>query len=71
MIMLFRKDITKCCAYCQFAQPQKGGKLNCSKKGAVNADSACLFFRYDPCKRVPVKAKALDFSQYSEDDFKL
>ena len=69
--MLFRKDITKCCAYCRYAEAQKDGSLKCSKKGMVSDDNCCLFFRYDPFKRIPVKAKAMDFSQYSEDDFKL
>lgn len=69
--MLFRKDITKCCAYCQYAEKQKNGSLKCSKKGVVDEEKSCIFFRYDPFKRIPTKAKALDFSQYSEDDFKL
>lgn len=70
--MLFRKDITKCCGYCQYADKQSDGSLKCSKKGStVDEDRSCLFYRYDPIKRIPVKAKALDFSQYSEDDFKL
>ncbi len=69
--MLFRKDITRCCAYCQYSEFQKDGSLLCSKKGAVDEDKCCLFYRYDPTKRIPVKAKALDFSQYTDDDFKL
>lgn len=71
MIMLFRKDITRCCAYCQYADTERNGSLKCSKKGSVEEDNSCLFFRYDPLKRKPVKAKAMDFTQYSEDDFKL
>lgn len=69
--MLFRKDITKCCAYCQYAEVQKDGSLKCSRKGTVSEENSCLFFRYDPFKRIPTKAKALDFSNFSEDDFKL
>lgn len=69
--MLFRKDITRCCAYCQYAEKQKDNSLKCSRKGSVDEDKSCLFFRYDPCKRIPVKAKALDFKQYSDEDFKL
>ncbi len=69
--MLFRKDITKCCAYCQYAEEEINGSLKCRKKGAVDEDKYCIFYRYDPLKRKPVKAKAVDFSQYSEDDFKL
>ena len=72
MIMLFRKDITKCCGYCQYADKQSNGKLKCTKKGVTTQEeNSCLFYRYDPIKRIPVKAKPLDFGQYSEDDFKL
>ena len=28
-------------------------------------------FRYDPCKRIPCKAKAMDFSKYDSEDFSL
>lgn len=69
--MLFRKDITRCCAYCKNAEKQSDGCLKCKTKGTVDENGSCLFFRYDPCKRIPVKAKALDFSQYSDEDFKL
>ena len=68
--MLFRKDITKCCAYCVHAQIEKN-KTTCPKKGIVQEDHHCFYYRYDPCKRTPVKAKAPDFSQFTEDDFKL
>jgi len=69
--MLFRKDIAKCCGYCQCAEIQKNGSLKCRKKGTVDEDQSCWFFRYDPCKRIPVKAKIPDFSQYKEEDFTL
>ncbi len=68
--MLFRKDIRKCCGYCTHSARQEDGTLICGKK-AVDEDKSCFRFRYDPCKRIPLKAKALDFSQYSEEDFKL
>ena len=32
---------------------------------------SCWRFRYDPFKRIPRKARALDFSMYSEEDFSL
>ena len=69
--MLFRKDITRCCSYCQYATICDDGQITCRKKGNVDAEHSCWLFRYDPCKRIPLKAKALDFSQYTEDDFKL
>ena len=34
-------------------------------------DDSCRRFRYDPCKRVPFKAKAMNFSQFSDSDFSL
>ena len=37
----------------------------------VSADSQCRKFRYAPCKRIPQKAKPLDFKKYEEDDFSL
>jgi hypothetical protein len=43
----------------------------CVKKGIVNATKKCRKFEYDPCKRIPVKAKALDFDKYNEEDFSL
>ena len=50
----------------------KGAQILCSKKGIVlSSDSACRKFRYDPCKRIPSKPKALDFSKYDEHDFSL
>lgn len=69
--MLFRKDITKCCEYCVYSEKKNSKQLSCSKKGNIKEDSVCFFYRYDPCKRIPVKSKAIDFAQYSEEDFKL
>ena len=43
----------------------------CSKKGIMTCNGQCRWFRYDPCKRIPCKAKALDFSKYDEQDFSL
>ena len=38
---------------------------------AQTADDQCRRFRYDPTKRIPRKARALDFSKYDERDFSL
>ena len=69
--MLFRKKIQRSCSYCR-----RGTKLNeedilCTKKGVRPIDGKCWRFRYDPCKRIPPKPKALDFSKYDQDDFSL
>lgn len=69
--MLFRKKIERSCSYCQFGTQLEGGAVLCSKKGLRSAGSKCRCFRYDPCKRIPVKAKALDFSKYDNQDFSL
>jgi hypothetical protein len=46
-------------------------KVLCSKKGIKSVDDKCRRFKYDPCKRIPHKAKALDFSRYDQEDFSL
>jgi hypothetical protein len=43
----------------------------CAKKGVVSISSKCRKFKYDPCKRVPKKSRALDFEQYNEYDYSL
>lgn len=69
--MLFRKDIERSCAYCTYGTEIDGDKILCIKKGVVSAETPCWKFKYDPCKRVPVKAKALDFKKYDDEDFSL
>lgn len=69
--MLFRKKIERSCAYCQYGTKLDEETILCSKKGMKSVDYKCRKFKYDPCKRVPVKAKALDFSKYEQDDFSL
>ena len=69
--MLFRKKIDPSCAYCIHAAKLDGDTMLCSKKGPVSILHKCLSFRYDPCKRIPVRPKALDFSKYDEEDYSL
>lgn len=69
--MLFRKKIERSCAYCAFGTPIDGDKILCIKKGVVSAEKPCWKFKYDPCKRIPAKAKALDFEKYDEEDYSL
>ena len=69
--MLFRKKIESSCEYCTYGTKTEPGQILCIKKGIVSADSACRKFVYDPCKRIPPKAKALDFSKYEDVDFSL
>ena len=69
--MLFRKNITKACAYCVHGARLEDGQILCAKKGLRQENQKCFRFRYDPCKRLPRKAKALDFSRYEDTDYSL
>lgn len=69
--MLFRKKIQKSCAYCQYGTKLNDEQVLCIKKGVVALEGKCRKFTYDPCKRIPVKAKALDFEKYNEEDYSL
>lgn len=69
--MLFRKKIERSCAYCVHGANIGDNQILCAKKGLRTVDNQCRKFQYDPCKRIPVKARALDFSKYDQDDFSL
>ena len=69
--MLFRKKIEPNCSYCTRGTRLTAGQILCAKKGLVADGGKCMSFRYDPFKRIPKKAKALDFSKYKEEDFTL
>lgn len=69
--MLFRKKIQRSCSYCTYGTKIDDEQVLCMKKGVVAVDGKCRKFQYDPCKRIPVKPKALDFSKYDEQDYSL
>ena len=69
--MLFRKKIERSCTYCVYGTMLEEDQVLCSKKGLRSAEKPCRKFKYDPCKRIPAKAKAMDFGKYDEDDFSL
>ena len=69
--MLFRKKIAKSCSYCSRGTQIDDEQVLCVKKGMRTTQDKCRKFKYDPCKRVPAKPKALDFSQYDDHDFSL
>lgn len=69
--MLFRKKIARSCAYCAHGAALEDGQVLCAKKGLRSVDGKCRKFRYDPCKRIPAKAKAMDFSKYENEDYSL
>ncbi len=69
--MLFRKKMPRSCAYCLHATKLDEEQVLCIKKGIRSIDGKCRKFSYDPCKRIPVKPKALDLEKYKEEDFTL
>lgn len=69
--MLFRKKIEKACSYCLHGTQIDSEQILCVKKGVVPLCGKCGKFQYDPCKRIPGKAKALDFSKYMDEDYSL
>lgn len=69
--MLFRKKMERSCAYCTHGTHLEDGKILCTKKGMKTEEEKCFRFRYDPCKRIPARAKALDFSRYKDADYSL
>ena len=70
-IMLFRKKIASACAYCRNSVKIDDEQVLCMKRGVRPAASKCRKFSYDPCKRVPPKVKAINFSKYQEEDLSL
>lgn len=69
--MLFRKNMERRCAYCEYGTLLQDEKVCCKRKGVKDAQDSCIFFTYDPTKRVPKKAKAVDFAKYEEYDYSL
>lgn len=69
--MLFRKKIDKVCTYCLYGTQVDDEQVLCIKKGVVPTHGKCRKFCYDPCKRIPAKAKALDFDKYNNEDYSL
>ena len=69
--MLFRKKMPRSCAYCIYGTRLEEDQILCAKKGMKTTDDQCRRFRYDPTKRIPMKARALDFSKYDDRDFSL
>ena len=71
---MFREKVEPACRYCSHAIAITITEeyVTCvKKKKCMDSDGKCFRFQYDPLKRVPAKAKALDFSKYEEYDFSL
>lgn len=69
--MLFRKKMPRSCAYCAHGAKIEDEMIVCAKKGIVPITGSCRKFQYDPCKRIPMKQKTMDFSKYDDHDFSL
>ncbi len=69
--MLFRKKVARQCEYCRYGTKVSADQILCLKRGVMPIDAKCRKFTYDPCKRVPSRAKALDFNRYDQEDYSL
>ena len=69
--MLFRKKISRSCRYFACGTPVADEQVLCNKRGVVSIHYACRKFEYDPCKRIPVKAKTINLNKYDHEDFSL
>ena len=69
--MLFRKKIERSCGYCKYGAKLDDTSVLCTKRGIVDIGKKCRKFSYDPCKRIPLKAKAPDFEKYAAEDYSL
>mgnify|MGYP003299301071 CR=1 FL=1 len=69
--MLFSKKIPRSCRYCSHGTQATDEQIICNKHGVVSVHYACRKFEYDPCKRIPVKAKALNLKKYDDEDFSI
>jgi len=69
-VQLFGKKIPPACKYCSFGAPiPLSGQVLCLKKGIVSPDHKCLFFLYDPLRRVPAPPQTLP--TFEPDDFSI
>lgn len=71
MFHLFRKNIEKCCAYCEQATAISETQVGCARKGVVDSAGHCRHFCYDPLKRVPPRPVTIDESKHSAEEFSL
>lgn len=69
--MLFRKKIERSCAYCIYGAHLGEEQILCHKKGMRTTLDKCRKFKYDPCKRIPLKAKPIDFCRFENEDYSL
>ena len=70
MFRFFRKDIEKCCAYCESGRVISDGQVVCSRRGVVDPAGHCRRFSYDPLKRITPRPASLS-GKHSAEDFSL
>lgn len=68
--MLFRKNIDRYCAYCQFSGRIDEEHVICQFCGVVPGEHHCRRFRYDPLRRVPGRPNAAK-AEENEADYSL
>ena len=69
--MIFSKDITPMCLYCEKGKKIYGtDDVICAKKGLVKADFHCKRFVYTPLKRKPASIYC-EKEEYNQKDFEI
>ena len=69
--LLFNKEISPCCAYCEHATQINDRDAVCKKHGVVSLTYRCRKYTYDPTRRVPAEPEELPSGYFSEKDFSL
>lgn len=64
--MIFSRHVQPSCSYCRYGRPIGVGEIACVKRGITTPGSSCVKFTYDPLKREPDRAPALDKKKYAE-----
>ena len=71
MAKFFDKNIERRCEYCSKGYLSADEKnVLCKRKGVVEKGFFCLFFDYDPLKRIP-KPTVPEIPQFDPEEFKI
>lgn len=71
MARLFRRIRERRCEYCARGVMLDADTVLCAKRGLRTPTDRCHGFRYDPCKRIPLKPASPDFEKYNDCDYSL
>ncbi len=70
MSSVFNKNLPRSCRYCIFGKDSLiSDEVLCIKRGVTAAGDYCRHYKYDPLRRVPMRAKIAD--NYKPEDFSL